>query len=359
MDNFVCKYCNKSFSNKQNLTAHIKKTKRCIKLREEETNIVRYECVKCFKSYTCNRNLKKHIEKCEGNFDKKIENYENKIEELENAIITLHKNQLNELKEQNRDLQNNLNKLADKAISKPTTSTSINSNLINNQYNHVQPLNLSKEHLEKVIDENMRFKHVYKGNTGFVDLVSNNILKDENGKSLAWCPDYSRKMVKYKDTDGDIVSDPKGYNIITSVAPLVEKKIREVKKIFEDTYYTTDEKGNRRNKKDEELSEDEENEDEFVSDYSETDSELSEGGRRWFNLKKVKRKIFSNINKIVNDIKDYKEQYNIDKVNFYFDRIIKSLNNIIDVCDNFDKISSDLTVTLPGKPPKKGLSIEN
>jgi hypothetical protein len=357
MDNFVCKYCNKSFSNKQNLTAHIKKTKRCIKLREEETNIVRYECVKCFKNYTCNRNLKKHIEKCEGNFDKKIENYENKIEELENAIITLHKNQLNELKEQNRDLQNNLNKLADKAVSKSTTSIINNNkdNKIVNQYNHVQSLDLSKEHLEKVINENMRFKHVCKGRKGFVDLVSNNILKDENGQSLAWCPDYTRKMVKYKDIDGDIVTDPKAYNIITSVAPLVEKKIREVKQLFEKTYYTTDEKGNRRNKKDEELSEDEE---EFVEEYTETESEYSDGGRRWVSLKKVKRRIFSNINKIWNDIKDYKSKYNIDKVNFYFDTIIHSIDNIIEVCENFDKVSHELSVTLPNKPPKKAISIE-
>ena len=264
---------------------------------------------------------------------------------------------LNEINQQNRDLQNNLNKLADKAVSKSTTSIINNNkdNKIVNQYNHVQSLDLSKEHLEKVINENMRFKHVCKGRKGFVDLVSNNILKDENGQSLAWCPDYTRKMVKYKDTDGDIVTDPKAYNIITSVAPLVEKKIREVKQLFEKTYYTTDEKGNRRNKKDEELSEDEE---EFVEEYTETESEYSDGGRRWVSLKKVRRRIFSNINKIWNDIKDYKSKYNIDKVNFYFDKIIHSIDNIIEVCENFDKVSHELSVTLPNKPPKKGISIE-
>jgi hypothetical protein len=355
MNNFICNFCNKSFSNKQNLTVHIKKTKRCIKLRDEQFDIIKHECNKCLKTFTCNQNLKKHLQKCEGDFDNKIKKYEKKIEELENSFKVFRENQIVKLEEQNKDLQTSINKLADKAISKSTTSTSINSNLINNQYNHVQPLNLSKEHLEKVIDENMRFKHVYKGQKGFVDLVSNNILKDENGKSLAWCPDYSRKMVKYKDTDGDIVTDPKGYNIITSVAPLVEKKIREVKKIFENTYYTTDEKGNRRNKKDEELSEDE---DEFVEEYTETESELSDGGRRWVSLKKVRRRIFSNINKIWNDIKDYKSKYNIDKVNFYFDKIIHSIDNIIEVCENFDKVSHELTVTLPNKPPKKGISIE-
>ena len=345
MNNFTCDYCNKSFSTKPNLTAHLKKAKYCINTRDENStkNIITYECNKCFKSFTSNHGRNKHQEKC-----KYINN---------DSVVEILKNQLNEINQQNRDLQNNLNKLADKAVSKSTTSIINNNkdNKIVNQYNHVQSLDLSKEHLEKVINENMRFKHVCKGRKGFVDLVSNNILKDENGQSLAWCPDYTRKMVKYKDTDGDIVTDPKAYNIITSVAPLVEKKIREVKQLFEKTYYTTDEKGNRRNKKDEELSEDE---DEFVEEYTETESEYSDGGRRWVSLKKVRRRIFSNINKIWNDIKDYKSKYNIDKVNFYFDKIIHSIDNIIEVCENFDKVSHELSVTLPNKPPKKGISIE-
>ena len=205
MNNFTCDYCNKSFSTKPNLTAHLKKAKYCINTRDENStkNIITYECNKCFKSFTSNHGRNKHQEKC-----KYINN---------DSVVEILKNQLNEINQQNRDLQNNLNKLADKAVSKSTTSIINNNkdNKIVNQYNHVQSLDLSKEHLEKVINENMRFKHVCKGRKGFVDLVSNNILKDENGQSLAWCPDYTRKMVKYKDTDGDIVTDPKAYNIIT------------------------------------------------------------------------------------------------------------------------------------------------
>jgi len=329
MNSFICNNCNKSFSSKSNLTAHIKKAKYCANLTKdisERDTIINYECNKCLKTFTSNQTRNKHQDKCKY---------------INDSVVEILKNQLNEINQQNRDLQNNLNKLADKAVSKPTSIVNNNNkdNKIVNQYNHVQSLDLSKEHLEKVINENMRFKHVCKGRKGFVDLVSNNILKDENGKSLAWCPDYTRKMVKYKDTDGDIVTDPKAYNIITSVAPLVEKKIREVKQLFEKTYYTTDEE-------------------EFVEEYTETESEYSDGGRRWVSLKKVRRRIFSNINKIWNDIKDYKSKYNIDKVNFYFDKIIHSIDNIIEVCENFDKVSHELTTTLPNKPPKRGISIE-
>ena len=66
MNNFTCDYCNKSFSTKPNLTAHLKKAKYCINTRDENStkNIITYECNKCFKSFTSNHGRNKHQEKC-------------------------------------------------------------------------------------------------------------------------------------------------------------------------------------------------------------------------------------------------------------------------------------------------------
>ena len=104
----------------------MKKAKYCINTRDENStkNIITYECNKCFKSFTSNHGRNKHQEKC-----KYINN---------DSVVEILKNQLNEINQQNRDLQNNLNKLADNAVSKSTTSI-INNNkktiLINNKKN--------------------------------------------------------------------------------------------------------------------------------------------------------------------------------------------------------------------------------
>ena len=112
-----CQFCNKEFSSKSNLTAHLSKAKYCISKRNNpgEISVINYKCDFCKKSFTSKHFLLTHSEKCRAKtlYDqntllvKRLEDqnifFENKLHE-QNTLL------LKRLEDQNILYENKLQK---------------------------------------------------------------------------------------------------------------------------------------------------------------------------------------------------------------------------------------------------------
>ena len=87
--------------------------------------------------------------------------------------------------------------MAEKAIDKPST---LNQNTINQVINNLLPI--TTEHLNDQV-QYLTIDHVKNGAVGYAKYALEHQLKDR-----LVCTDTSRKKGKYKDSDGNIVSDP-------------------------------------------------------------------------------------------------------------------------------------------------------
>jgi hypothetical protein len=186
-----CQFCNNEFSNKQNLNAHQKRTKYCLKLQEVNTVTEKEnKCEHCSKEFNVTSNYKRHIKTCKITkvsieSDKKIMLLENKVENLENIIDELRK-QLKDYKE-----------LSMTAIKRPTTSTK---NIqINNYIKNMNPL------LEEDIKSSVQMltlEHHVKGAEGYAQYALEFPFKDK-----IVTVDIARNKITYKNEDGDVVED--------------------------------------------------------------------------------------------------------------------------------------------------------
>jgi hypothetical protein len=232
MTELKCQFCQKVFTTKSNLSCHIKTAKRCLEKRNNLENIKKYEpqiynCDFCDKELSTKSNLDRHMLSCK-NKDIVLEK-NNIIKKLENDIIQLKntitekeqkqlyttdilQSQIKQLLEQNKDLQDTIKHLAEKAISKPTTT--INNNITNN-------LQLITEDFVKEQVQYLTIEHIKKGSLGY-----SSYFLDFPLKNRILCSDFSRRKLKYKDESGTIVIDPE----MTKLSDLLFKSIREKNK---------------------------------------------------------------------------------------------------------------------------------
>ena len=135
---FQCEFCSKIYSSKSNLSYHKKTTKSCLSLREN-VQVEKYKCSYC--EYYCENknNTKKHETTCK--LKPKPKTYEILFRDYENAMKIIE-----DLKLQNKDLQDRIQSLAVTAITKPST---INQNTTNQIINNMMPI--TDEHLQEHI----------------------------------------------------------------------------------------------------------------------------------------------------------------------------------------------------------------
>ena len=250
----ICEYCNNTFSSKTNLQKHQKYTKYCLKLQGKEEEEYKFKCSGCGKNYTSGQNLEVHERKCkqlqsknqEQKHEEKINNYKTKLKDMENmykqklkdmeddykkkllfqserhrlrieSIYDSHQNELKRLKEkekehkeredkngeQIKDLQNKLENIALKSVSKSTTTNNNNNNktqIINNYIQNLKPL--TKEHLAEC-SKHLTLEHIKKGASGYAEYALNHPFKN-----TILCVDYSRRKIKMKNKDDEVISDP-------------------------------------------------------------------------------------------------------------------------------------------------------
>lgn len=209
-----CQFCKNVFSTKTSLNNHQKTAKYCLKLRDIKSE-TSYKCDGCGKNFSRSYHLQRHQKQCKSNdivFDlesklaqaeKDIESYKKDI--LQKTIIIQEKNN------QIENLQNKLENIALHAVKRPTTT---NKTQINNFIQNMQPV--TQECLVENT-QNLTLEHIQKGASGYAEYALEYPLKDR-----VVCVDYSRRKIKFKNKDGDLIADPE----MVKLAPMFFKSIK-------------------------------------------------------------------------------------------------------------------------------------
>jgi len=101
------------------------------------------------------------------------------------------------------------------AASASTTTTNNTTTNITVTNNNV--LNLSKEHVNKVLKDHLNYDVVYAGQAGFAKFVVDKMLKGPDGKLTYKCVDPSRQMFEFTDETGETVRDMRAEKLIQSL----------------------------------------------------------------------------------------------------------------------------------------------
>ena len=264
MSQFLCNFCNKNFNNKYSLEKHKLTTKYCLKIQTKNEIEIENEnkniCTLCNKKFTTKQSVNIHLKSCKENIKLKEQQKENYIDSLKNEILKKdnqidllkkekedqidllkkekedqidllkkelyllkkektyfenrsinYKEQLDKRIEEINNLQNRLEKLALKAIEKPT-STSTHNTIINNL-----PVFHSQEFINNKIQDKFDDRYFHNEMKGIVQFTYDHILTLDNGNLVYVCCDYGRKNFKYKDKDGNEITDPEAIKLISMI----------------------------------------------------------------------------------------------------------------------------------------------
>jgi hypothetical protein len=186
-----CEYCNSKFISNTTLKHHQKTAKYCLSLRGKNN---KYKCKECNKILTTKHRLQTHKQSCiEYRIKIICKEYEDKLKDKDKLLF--------EYKKQISELQTKLENIAIKAVERPTTTYQDNrrSN-INQIINNLQPI--TEEYLKEQA-QYLTFDHIKRGIPGYVEYALEYPLKDR-----IICVDFSRRKIKYKDTDENVITDP-------------------------------------------------------------------------------------------------------------------------------------------------------
>jgi len=213
---------------------HQKRAKYCLIIRNKE-NDNSFQCI-CGKSYTSKENLEYHQKKCkEGEIeslkteiikvkeekDKQInhlnDKYEKSIKEQHDRYEKTIKEQHDRYEKTIKELQDKLENIAIKAVSRPTNT------IKNTQNNYIQQLQPITEQNMKDNAENLTIEHILKGAQGYAEYALTYPLKDRIA-----CVDYARRKIKFKDQDGNVITDPEMNNLSTKFFDSIKDKNTEI-----------------------------------------------------------------------------------------------------------------------------------
>jgi hypothetical protein len=236
----ICQFCNKEFSTKITLYQHQQKAKYCLTLQGVTNS--NYQCDYCEKTLSTHERLITHTNACKIKLKKDEvdkENaitfeYKNNIKELQNEILN-YRDKLQEKNDYIAKLETKIEKMESKLEAKleklestvttialesktpakaaPTTNNTTNLiTVTNNNF-----LNLSQEHIKKVLAEKLDFNVVYAGQAGLAKFVVDYMLTDEDGNVIYHCVDPSRQTFEFIDEKGEKVRDVKAEKLIQSL----------------------------------------------------------------------------------------------------------------------------------------------
>jgi hypothetical protein len=242
-----CQYCEKVFAYKGTLVNHQKTAKYCLEMQGK--NVILFDCQYCRKNFTSQQNLKEHTSICK---EKEKLNEQQKRQEYEDTLNKIKQDCANKLDEKDSyyqekfrekneyivKLELNITKLeaklekfenavvtnmaatthaleAKSAKALQAASTTTNNTTTNITVNNF--LNLSQEHMKKVLSERLNYNVVYAGQAGLATFVFDNILKDSTGKLIYRCVDASRQMFEFVDENGETVRDMKAEKLTQSL----------------------------------------------------------------------------------------------------------------------------------------------
>lgn len=226
-EKYHCEFCEKSYSSKSNLKTHQSTSKKCIEQRPThndknsviESNVI---CQYCDKSFTNKYNKGVHESSCRykeihEKYNSHIRDLETKLENLikdhKNEIDLLNEKHKREISEQKAELylsshkkymenaEKNQQRMMDKA---DKDTISINNYRFSNRYN---PLDLSVEKMSQVAKEKFTRNHYEQGIKGQMDWLLDHGISDDQGILKIICTDEHRKLFRYKDINGNMMTD--------------------------------------------------------------------------------------------------------------------------------------------------------
>jgi hypothetical protein len=199
-----CEFCQKHFSTKSNLSLHKRTAKFCLEKqgKKNTTN----KCEFCKEVFSHKQRLLTHNEICKARIEI---TFQRNIAEKDKLI--------EEMRQRNKELEEQIFKLAEKAIEKPTHTTN---NTTNNYIDKM--LNITPEFLTEQ-SANLSVEHVKKGAIGYSNFFLEHSLKDRVA-----CIDYSRRKIKYKNQDGEVVTDPDMSNLSMLLFNSIKEKNQEL-----------------------------------------------------------------------------------------------------------------------------------
>jgi hypothetical protein len=215
-----CQYCKNQFTTKTSLNNHQRTAKYCLKLRTV-VNESLYKCDGCDKTFSRSYHLQRHSQNCRSN--EKIYQLETELlrtkndNELYCQKLQQKEEQLTEQKQTIKELHDKLTNIALKAVSRPTT---LNKTQVNNFIQNMQPI--SSHHLLEQ-SSNLTLEHIQKGASGYAEYALEYPLKERVA-----CVDYSRRKLKFKDNNGNLITDPEMLKLAPMFFDSIKHKSSEI-----------------------------------------------------------------------------------------------------------------------------------
>jgi hypothetical protein len=231
MTSISCKFCNSVFSSVSALNNHKNTAKYCLKIQNIDFD-KKFKCKNCNKALSTKHRLESHILVCKKE-ESKFTDKDIIIAELK-AIIDNQEKQFRKLennyKKQITELQDKLERMCVKAIERPTITNNTTNNTINNKLE----LNtfITQEYVNDKIESKFTDSYIYNKMKGVAKFVYDHIITLEDGRLIYACYDMSRKIFKYKDTNGNEVKDIEAKKLIKLIKPGLLNRSGELIKYF-------------------------------------------------------------------------------------------------------------------------------
>ena len=237
-----CQYCKSILSSISSLNSHQKRTKYCLE-KQGKGLPEDYCCEYCNKKFTLKSSLQSHYNICSVNNEyirnmKIIQNedkYKNIIQDLQDRFEDQKQNLEKTIEDQKqiiKDLQDKLENIALKAISRPTQQiTQNNKHVIN-----LAPFDLTQEKAKQIFNDNYTTDHFLQGMKGLVNFVSDHIIKTDTGESIYACYDRSRNVFKYKNEAGEYINDINAFRLVEIIHPAAKETSLIMNVKFHDEY---------------------------------------------------------------------------------------------------------------------------
>jgi len=226
----VCEFCRKEISTKTNLKIHQTRTKRCLEIQKKSNPIIEILCELCKycgKKYQHKQKRELHETTCITH-----EIVVSERETLKTYYETIINNMKLQHEKEKTEIYSSLLKKEQDFLHEQTkmSKTNITTTNIKSKYVTMNALNLSQERLHSIKDT-YTINHYERGGVGQADWVIENVLKDENGNIIYKCTDKNRKNFIYQDDKGNIITDIHAKKLKEAILPVIEKKLKEYKKI--------------------------------------------------------------------------------------------------------------------------------
>ena len=212
-----CSFCGTGFTVKSALHSHLRICKANTPIIQEQLQELDLNKKELLISVFREEEFKRKIKENQIEFRKKLSEKDKIICDQKNIIKELHAEYKNQIERQNKDFHNRLQCMAEKAIDKPST---VNQHTTNQIINNLLPI--TTEHLDEQV-QYLTIDHVKHGAVGYAKYALEHPLKDR-----LVCTDTSRKKGKYKDSDGNIVSDPEMANITKKLFLAIKERNSEL-----------------------------------------------------------------------------------------------------------------------------------